>query len=70
MPIKKKHPNLKEFLKSANGKLFVVFDEAHHAPAPSYRNLILSLRKQFPEMYLLGLTATPTYMDLKIISAG
>ena len=64
---KKKHPNLKEFLKSAKGKLFVVFDEAHHAPAPSYRNLIISLRKQFPEMYLLGLTATPTYMDINRI---
>ena len=64
---KKNHPNFKEFLKSAKGKLFVVFDEAHHAPAPSYRNLILSLRKQFPEMYLLGLTATPTYMDINKI---
>ncbi|MDO9044337.1 MAG: HEAT repeat domain-containing protein [Methanobacteriaceae archaeon] len=61
---KKNHPKFKEFLKSANGKLFVVFDEAHHSPAPTYRNLILSLRKQFPELYLLGLTATPTYMDI------
>ena len=63
----KNHPNFKEFLKSANGKLFVVFDEAHHAPAPTYRKLIQSLRKQFPEMYLLGLTATPTYMDINKI---
>lgn len=62
---KKDHPKFKDFLKSSNGKLFVVFDEAHHAPAPSYRNLILSLRKQLPQMYLLGLTATPTYMDVK-----
>ncbi len=62
---KKEHPKFKEFLKSCNDKLFVVFDEAHHAPAPSYRNLLLSLREQFPQMYLLGLTATPTYMDIK-----
>lgn len=55
--------NLKQFidfLESANGKLFVVFDEAHHAVAPSYRQLILNLRERFPEMKLLGLTATPT----------
>ena len=55
--------NLKQFidfLDSANGKLFVVFDEAHHAVAPSYRRLILNLRERFPDMKLLGLTATPT----------
>jgi ATP-dependent helicase IRC3 len=55
------HNQLEEFLDSARGKLFVVFDEAHHAPAPSYRNLILSLRNRCPEMHLLGLTATPTH---------
>ena len=52
-----------EFLESAGEKLFVVFDEAHHSPAPSYRNLILGLREKFSQMYLLGLTATPTYSD-------
>ena len=57
------HANLEGFLKSAGKKLFVVFDEAHHSPAPSYRNLVLALRNRFPEMYLLGLTATPTYSD-------
>ncbi len=61
---KKNHPNFKEFLKSANDKLFVVFDEAHHAPAPTYRKLIISLRKKFTQLYLLGLTATPTHMDI------
>jgi superfamily II DNA or RNA helicase len=55
------HKQLEEFLDSARGKLFVVFDEAHHSPAPSYRNLILSLRARCPEMHLLGLTATPTH---------
>ena len=55
------HPSLEAFLESATPKLLVVFDEAHHSPAPSYRNLVLSLRDRFSEMYLLGLTATPTY---------
>lgn len=43
----------------ADPQLFVVIDEAHHAPARSYRNLIekLEARKRFR---LLGLTATPT----------
>ncbi len=58
-----RHPQLEKFLQSAKKKLLVVFDEAHHSPAPSYRNLVLSLRQRFPEMYLLGLTATPTYSD-------
>ncbi len=57
------HQALESFLRSSNKKLFVIFDEAHHSPAPSYRNLVLNLRRQFSEMYLLGLTATPTYTD-------
>jgi len=62
---KRKQPHLMKFLESAGDKLFVIFDEAHHSPAPSYRNLILNLREQFSQMYLLGLTATPTYTDDK-----
>lgn len=58
-----RHPALEAFLESSGGKLFVVFDEAHHAPAPSYRRLISELREQYKEMYLLGLTATPIYSD-------
>lgn len=70
-----KRGKLMEFFNSSDGKLFVVFDEAHHAPAPSYRKMLIgdnsnpkipeSIRELFPEMYLLGLTATPTYTDLK-----
>jgi ATP-dependent helicase IRC3 len=56
---------LKAFLNSANGKLVVVFDEAHHSPAPSYRKLMTDLREAYPGMYLFGLTATPTYTDEK-----
>ena len=42
-----------------DSRVFVVIDEAHHAPARSYRELLTKLdqRKKFQ---LLGLTATPT----------
>ncbi len=36
-------------------------DEAHHSPSPTYRQLIIAWQERFPKMYLLGLTATPTY---------
>lgn len=61
--LKRNQPNFNEFLESAGEKLFVIFDEAHHSPAPTYRNLIIALRERFKKMYLLGLTATPTYTD-------
>jgi ATP-dependent helicase IRC3 len=57
------HPQWKRFLDSCAGKLFVVFDEAHHVPAPSYRRLLVSLREECGEARLLGLTATPYYAD-------
>jgi len=50
-----------DFVAAAHGKLFVVFDEAHHSPAPSYRKLLLDLRAKGAPA--LGLTATPTYSD-------
>lgn len=50
--------------------LFVVLDEAHHAPASGCRNLLVSkdaeapgIRILLPSANLLGLTATPTYTD-------
>ncbi|MBD2304091.1 DEAD/DEAH box helicase [Chroococcidiopsis sp. FACHB-1243] len=60
-----KDNKLKEFLKAAGNKLFVVFDEAHHSPAPSYCRFIRALREDKPNMYLLGLTATPTHSNEK-----
>ena len=54
-----------EFLASAKGNLFVVFDKAHHSPAPSYRRLLQELRGRCQKLVLLGLTATPTYSDEK-----
>jgi len=62
----RKDTQLEPFLKSAEDKLFVVFDEAHHSPAYSYRKLLLDLRVRFNnKMWFLGLTATPTYTDEK-----
>lgn len=59
-----KLPGLTGFLKAAKKTgLTVVFDECHHAPAPTYRRLIEALRTQVPDLHLLGLTATPTYTD-------
>jgi superfamily II DNA or RNA helicase/5-methylcytosine-specific restriction endonuclease McrA len=62
---REKHAALRAFLDAAKGKLMVVFDEAHHAPAPSYTEFILALRREAPKMKLLGLTATPMYSDDK-----
>lgn len=53
---------LRQFLDSASGRLFVVFDEAHHAPAPSFRKLMMNLRAE-EKAPILGLTATPTYSN-------
>ena len=59
------HAALRAFLAAAKGKLMVVFDEAHHSPAPSYTEFLLALRTEAPKMKLLGLTATPMYNDKK-----
>lgn len=53
---------LKAWLQSAKD-LVVVFDEAHHAAAPSYRKLLATLCQSHPQFLLLGLTATPTHAD-------
>lgn len=61
--VENNHKSLQSFLKSTDGKIFVVFDEAHHSPAPSYRRLIRHIQNRFQGSNLLGLTATPTYTD-------
>lgn len=53
---------VRRFLDSAKGKLVVVFDEAHHAPAKTFRDLIRRLQEERGAI-VLGLTATPTYSD-------
>lgn len=55
------HESLFAFLRAAGQKLFVVFDEAHHAPAPSYARFVNALCEQVPGLPVLGLTATPVY---------
>ncbi|WP_373838227.1 DEAD/DEAH box helicase family protein [Methanospirillum sp.] len=42
-----------------NEELFLVIDEAHHAPAKSYRRIIERLEDRNIKLQLLGLTATP-----------
>lgn len=60
VPKRAQRPGFDAWLGNAE-KLVVVFDEAHHSPAPCYRALVRTLRKTHPGMLLLGLTATPTY---------
>lgn len=44
--------------------LIVILDEAHHAPAFGCRKLLLNLKRDVHNLWLLGLTATPTYTDV------
>lgn len=55
------HESLTDFIDSARSKLVVVFDEAHHAPAPTYARFVDALRARVPGLRVLGLTATPVY---------
>lgn len=58
---------------STKSRLFVVLDEAHHAPAYGCRNLLIGgtrfiesgIRQKVPNSYFLGLTATPSYSDAR-----
>ncbi len=60
-----------QFLENAaQTGLFLVLDEAHHAPAYGCRNLLIGgtniargIRQRVPNANFLGLTATPTYSD-------
>ncbi len=60
----------KYIINSKNSGLFLVLDEAHHAPAYGCRNLLIGgskdkigIRDVLPSVSFLGLTATPTYND-------
>lgn len=59
--VREELPSMAAFLKGAGKKLFIVFDEAHHAPAPSYRKLVQGLQARGASV--LGLTATPVHTD-------
>ena len=44
----------------------MVLDEAHHAPAYGCRTLLTEMRNIINNLYVLGLTATPTHNDQRI----
>jgi len=57
----------RKFIENCKDKeLFIVIDEAHHTPAYGCRTLLLSLREEIKNLYVLGLTATPMHMDKRI----
>ena len=70
---KKQISAFEKFLDNSNETgLFVVLDEAHHAPAFGVRNLLIGgnkfemgIKQLVPNSSFLGLTATPTYTDKK-----
>lgn len=49
-----------------DSELFVVLDEAHHAPAYGCRTLLTELKNNIKNLYIIGLTATPTHNDQRI----
>ena len=49
--------------KNSSTGIFIVLDEAHHAPAYGFRHMWMELKQLIPSLNILGLTATPTYMD-------
>lgn len=49
----------KGYCKKDDRKLLLVFDEAHHAAAQSYKKIIKTFSKYIPNIDILGLTATP-----------
>jgi superfamily II DNA or RNA helicase len=64
------HARWLAFLQSARRTgLVVVFDEAHHAPANTYRALVEQIRGAVRECAVLGLTATPDYYDPRASSS-
>lgn len=50
----RQHPQLAQFLNAAGEKLCVVFDEAHHSPAPSYSKLLVKLLERHPQLNFLA----------------
>lgn len=64
--VKNQKNGLSNFISSnQDNRFIVVLDEAHHAPAYGCRNLLLTFKQNLKHLWLLGLTATPTYTDIK-----
>lgn len=57
LSVKKKA--FRTWLESNRDNFYFVIDEAHHAPAKGYRDLIADMRKYGGKFFMLGLTATP-----------
>jgi len=53
------HYLLEKWIKKNKEEIFLVVDEAHHATAKTYRNLINNVKANVKHFRLLGLTATP-----------
>lgn len=49
----------KKWIENNRGRICMIIDEAHHAPAGEYRKLIQTIRESGGNFRLLGLTATP-----------
>jgi len=58
-----RRPDLAALYFERNPDCVLVIDEAHHAAAKSYRDLIHVATNRRPRVELLGLTATPTRTD-------
>ena len=62
-----RHTPFRQYLDHfSDSEFFVVVDEAHHTPAYGCRNLLISMREKMKNLYVLGLTATPTHTDKRI----
>ena len=62
-----RHTPFRQYLDHfSDSEFFVVVDEAHHTPAYGCRNLLISMREEMKNLYVLGLTATPTHTDKRI----
>lgn len=62
--LKVEDSTLKSYFNANSEELFlVVVDEAHHSPAKGNRFLLNFMKKQLKKIWILGLTATPTYTD-------
>ena len=52
-------PAFRNWLEKNRDNFYFIIDEAHHAPALGYRNLIRDMRQHGGRFFMLGLTATP-----------
>jgi len=65
LSMKQEDNNLIRFVNdNSDAGMIVILDEAHHAPAYGCRKLLLKLKQDVQNLWLLGLTATPTYTNV------